>query len=310
MLISGNKWGPSSIPTCKICGSFETVNADCDVVCVKCGYVYDHSLAYEDSPSPSKSHIFLPDEKNIGSKNIVPSGKSLPKLGKTQKNILASRSNPKRDDFHKTCVVLGMKPDVIRLCFFWYDTLHKIRTDNKQNLARFNSLFDIITMYGPRVNSKFYAKMIKSKLWNTEHDCVQWLKEFTPDGLDTFDTPHIKKPKRLTTANVAFFSIYHVACESRLGFSPEKITESISNHMNIARELKPDSAMAACRTALILYSDIPLDVSTPVVQNRIDIVAQQLKQNIRAQRGFYGVMDKTDNNANPNQVASILEVIS
>ena len=263
---------------------------EAEEVCSKCGVVLNEKIPVTNSftsnqqpSSSSSSNIPICDEKRNGSNDISPKGFTGDKnkmLNSTNIMILSAREKPLRLKFTNTCVGIGFKPNHIRLAMYYYDILHEIRSELKEKFLKFNmfSKFIINLQKSKTLTIQNLTElMINSRYWHDRNDAQNWIKKNTLEPSFEIATKP-KKPKKLSTLNISFFSVYQVACEFDLLIdteleNKEYIQNAIIKHMHFKRKVKISSAITLCKTFLnlekkliiktpTLNRDILLDVAT------------------------------------------------
>ena len=232
-----------------------------EIVCASCGFVVEEYLEAADS-FDAKSSILTCDENRLGSNNISPDNKNL-KLNRNDKLRLSAREKPQRKNFNDACSSLGFPHDSIRVALHYFDLLHKIRTEQKMERKRSILFADILnklengTKMSDIKTSRVIQAMLKTHQKKNQKTCENWITKMSgvetlPAAINAQNCKVLPKPKKLSTPNISFFSIFQVACDHNILVTEDQITSAIAEYMGFVRQVKNESALNACKTALTL----------------------------------------------------------
>ena len=287
---------------------------DAESVCSECGIVLEEKLEvkYLTGTLHYIPSIQICDENRFGSQNISPkgfTGEKNKRLNPTNKKILDARQKPQRMLFTNTCTAIGLGVDHSRTALHYYDVLHEIRTKLKQNISYTNTFSKIIaTLQKSKTltESNILKSMVSSKHWNSTDDAKKWIKEII--GYNSFDNiSKIKKPKKLSTLNISFLSIYQVVCDNNIRITKDQIMTAIAQHMKFTREINPTSALAACKTALNLEKKT--QITTPILKHDILLESSTLPTE-KIKRSYYMLSPMIRSKKNAVKLKRELEKIS
>lgn len=291
-----------------------TLTPDAEHVCSKCGIVLEEKVEMH-SPVRQVSSIQICDENRHGSDNISPDGVGIyggvkKSLNSTNRLILSARQKPQRMLFTNTCTALGLGPDYTRTALFYYDMIHDIRSKLKQNSSQTNSFSKIVSglqkSKTPLTEANVIQAMILSKHWTNSNIAKEWIKGIIGDG--SFENiSKIKKPKKLSTLNISFFSIYQVVCDNNVRIDREQIVTAIKQHMKFTRSIKMTSALTVCKTILSLEKKRQLD--TPVLQHDILLESVDLSTE-KSKRTFYNLIPMITSKKDATKLKKELEIMS
>lgn len=284
---------------------------DAEHVCSKCGIVLEEKVEMY-VPVRQVSSIQICDENRHGSENISPdcfNGEGKKSLNTTNKKILSARQKPQRMLFTNTCTVLGLGPDYTRTALFYYDMIHGIRSKLKQNISQTDSFSKIVAALQKSktmTEANVIQSMISSKYWANPNIAKEWIKGMIGDN--SFENiSKIKKPKKLSTLNIAFFSIYQVVCDNNVRINREQIVTAIKQHMKFTRKIKMTSALTVCKTILSLEKKRQLE--TPVLQHDILLESVNLPSE-KSKRTFYRLTPLITSKKNAKKLKQQLEIMS
>ena len=166
--------------------------------------------------------------------------------------------------FTNTCTAIGLSAGHTRTALYYYDTLHNIRSRLKKNASKTNIFSKIVSTLQKSkalTESNVLNAMTPSKHWNSLDHAQKWIEEII--GENPFDILlKIKKPKKLSTLNISFLSIYQVVCDNNIGIYKNQIINAIIRHMKFTRKIKATSALTVCKTALNLEKNT--QIKTPI----------------------------------------------
>ena len=202
-----------------------------------------------------KSTVIICDEGRLGGKDIaIPSTKYIQKFN--------HRDNPLRKTFNDACLGMGLHDDAIRNALYYFDSLHTIRDKMKKEFKMITALHRILKTQ--TTTKLVVTAMSKTPYWKTAESALHWLKEklasadvFPESLIPSYFKP--EKPKKLSTANIAFFSAYYIICDLPVTITHEGIMSAIGEYMGFKRKIKISSAIVACKYALKVYKNQQVD---------------------------------------------------
>jgi len=297
------------------CKNFVTIlTNDAEHICSKCAMVLEEKveIQYLTGTQQHTSHIQICDENRFGSNNITPdgfTGDKNKKINLTNKNILSARQKPQRMLFTNTCTVIGLGAEHTRTALYYYDILHDIRTRLKKNVSQTNIFSKIVSALQKSktlTESNILNTMIQSKHWDSADNAKKWIKEII--GENPFENiSKIKKPKKLSTLNISFFSIYQVVCNNNIRLTRDQIAIAITQHMKFRRKVRMASALTVCKTVLNLEKKKHID--TPILQHDILLESISLPSE-KIKRTFYHLTPMITSKKNARKLRQELEMIS
>jgi|APSaa5957512535_1039671.scaffolds.fasta_scaffold08636_1 hypothetical protein len=295
---------------CKDFISILTDSAEC--VCSKCGFVLEEKVDMGSFVSNNHSNaaiIPIHDENRLGSGNITPPGFTSEKnkqINPINRYIFSARQKPLRMKFTNTCIAVGFKQNQIRMAMYYFDVLHEIRSNLKKQCIQTGIFLEIITAYSKSIKqTDLVDVMVKSKQWKSNDDVKKWLEIFVTKSFDV--KLKIKKPKKLSTLNISFFSLYQIACENNIPVNTEEIKNAITHHMHFTREIKASSAVSTCKTFLNLEKK--MNVKTPTLKHKIMLESTTLSSE-KSKRTFHNLSSSITSKSNAVKIKKELELMS